>query len=272
MSASSLGLAEVEEGLRGTTLAGTLRAFGAVGSTNTLAVEAAQAGVPCGVWVADEQTAGRGRGGHAWHSVAGEGLYVSVLLRPGLFGTDVLKISLAAGLATLRAVDRVTAALLALRWPNDLMDGFGNGGRKLGGILTEAALAGDGCLSYAVVGIGINLNQRAMPPHLEGIATSLRMSWLGEDTRREVLLPVLLRDLLAEVASLEREAAGESVPEGTIVRFESECPMARGARVVVAEQGGYTGVTDGLEPSGLLRVRADDGTLRIVRHGGVRPA
>ena len=65
----------------GTSFAGRVRHFPSVGSTNSLALEAAQAGAREGVWVADEQTAGRGRGGHAWHSAAGDGLYVSALVR-----------------------------------------------------------------------------------------------------------------------------------------------------------------------------------------------
>ena len=268
MSASTLDLAEVQAGLAGTPFAGQLHASGSVSSTNTLAIEAAQAGLATGVWVADEQTAGRGRGGHAWHSVAGDGLYVSVLLRPRLSGPDVLKISLAAGVAAVQAIDQATGARLTLRWPNDLMNGKQD--RKVGGILTESALEGNGRLSYAVVGIGVNLNQRAMPPELEPTATSLRMSWLGEDTRREVLLPVLLGELAEQIKLLEREAAGEPLPYGILSRFEFAGPMVRGARVHVAEQGGYTGVTDGLNAHGLLQVIADDGTLRTVRHGGVR--
>ena len=275
---STLELAEIAAGLAGTPFAEHMHAFGSIGSTNTLAVEAAQAGAQTGVWVADEQTAGRGRGGHTWHSAPGDGLYVSVLLRPKLSGAEVLKISLAAGLAAVNSIRRATGAVISLRWPNDLMEkGREREGRKLGGILTESALeSGEGRLSYAVVGIGMNLNQRAMPPHLEGIATSLRMSGLGqsqtEDTRREVLLPLLVRELAGEVRLLEREAAGEALAEGILARFEAASPAVRGVRVRVAEEGGYTGVTDGLEATGLLRVRADDGSLRIVRHGGVRRA
>ena len=281
MSASSLGLSEVEEGLRGTRFAGHIHAFASVASTNTLAVQAAQAGATAGVWIADEQTAGRGRGGHTWHSAAGDGLYVSVLLRPHLDGPDALKISLAAGVAAARAIEQAAGAAITLRWPNDLMestpDPNGNRfeGRKLGGILTESAMAPDGWLSYAVVGIGINLNQQTMPPELEQVATSLRMTMAAEprDTRREVLLPLLVSQLAEQVQLLEREAseAGAKLPpEGLLARFTAWSPMLQGVRVHVAEEGGYTGSTEGLDARGLLQVRAADGTLRIVRHGGVR--
>ena len=273
MSASTLDLLALKAALAGTPFVGNLHAFASVPSTNTLALEAAQAGTLTGVWVADEQTAGRGRGGHSWHSAPGDGLYVSILLRPSLFGADVLKISLAAGVAAVHAIQQATGATLTLRWPNDLMDP--RQGKKIGGILTESALeSATGRLTHAVVGVGINLNQPSMPPELEATATSLRLSLQGEPIRREVLLPLLLRELTHEITLLEREAAGEPLPYGILARFEHASPMVRGLHVHVAEQGGYTGVTDGLDPNGLLRVRTDTagGSIRTVRHGGVRQA
>ena len=96
---SSFDVAAVEAGIAGTEFAGCVMHFPSVGSTNALAMEAAQAGARGGVWVADEQTAGRGRGGHQWHSAAGDGLYVSALVTPALPMTTALWISLATGLA-----------------------------------------------------------------------------------------------------------------------------------------------------------------------------
>ena len=263
----TLNLPELVAALANTPFSNQLHTCASTPSTNTLAIAAAQAGAPTGVWVADEQTAGRGRGGHTWHSAPGEGLYVSILLRPALSGPDILKVSLAAGVAAVAAIEQATGAHITLRWPNDLMDAATE--KKLGGILTESTLAADGQLSFAVVGIGINLNQPAMPPELAPIATSLRQL-TGSLTRRETLLPLLLGRLTAELALLEREAAGEAFAQGILTRFEQASPMVRHLRVQVAEQDGYTGLTDGLDPSGLLRVKADDGTLRLVRHGGVR--
>ena len=72
-----------QDGLAGTVFAGKLHYSSITGSTNSDALAAARSGAPHGsVFIADEQNAGRGRGDHGWHSAAGEGLYVSVLLRP----------------------------------------------------------------------------------------------------------------------------------------------------------------------------------------------
>ena len=78
--------------------------------------------------------AGRGRGDHGWISVAGEGLYVSVLLRPQIPASRLALLPLAAGLAAAEAIRTVSGLDVDLRWPNDLLIGP----RKAGGILVEA--------------------------------------------------------------------------------------------------------------------------------------
>ena len=261
---SEFDLAWVESQLAGTIFAGQLHHIATASSTNTLALEAAQAGVAVGVWVADEQTAGRGRGGHQWHSAAGDGLYVSALVRPRLVGADALKLSLAAGLACTQAVEEAGFAV-NLRWPNDLMVEDADGvEKKFGGILTETAMEANGALAYAVIGIGMNLNHADLPPELLSIATSLRMVSGGRVSRERVLAR-LLRELSEEISAFDGRAKDD-----LSARFEQASTWVRGLAVQVAEGDGYTGVTEGLDTNGLLRVRLEDGTLRTVRHGGVR--
>jgi len=74
-------------------------------------------------FLADEQLAGRGRGDHGWVSVAGEGLYVSVLLRPQIPSRICRFLPLAAGLAAAEAIRAVSGLIVDLRWPNDLLVG-----------------------------------------------------------------------------------------------------------------------------------------------------
>lgn len=283
LESPSFNVSWVQAQLEGTPLAGALHHFPSVGSTNAVAAGAAQNGVPAGVWIADEQTAGRGRGGHHWHSAAGDGLYLSVLVRPRVAGVDVLKLSLAAGLAARAAVLETTLVArerMDLRWPNDLMLWGADGvERKFGGILTESGMhSGSGALSYAVIGIGMNLNHRIMPEDLRAIATSLRIEGAGE-VRRELLVVALLRSLEREIAALEREARDELAPDendadqvSLAARFRQASTWVDGLVVEVAEEGGYTGVTAGLNRQGLLQIRLGDGSLRTVRHGGVRRA
>ena len=238
-------------------------------STNTLLLQAAADGAPEGtVYLADAQTRGRGRGGHTWHSSPGDGLYLSVLAKPSLPLREALWISLATGLAVQSAVKTVTGLGLDIRWPNDLLlpDPSGTS-KKLGGILVETAVhpGEDALLRYAVIGIGLNLNHETFPPELSDIATSLRIA-TGQLQSRNALLVAILRALDLELTQLEAHQ-----PD-LLTRFTAASTWVRGKRVDVPEQGGYTGTTAGLDPTGYLLVDADDHSQRTVLSGGVREA
>src|SRR5580698_6060546 len=129
-------VAAVNRALAGTRFTRGLRHFASIDSTSTALFAAAAEGAPEGiVYVADEQTAGRGRGGHQWHSAPGDGLYVSALVTPRIALREAAKIPLATGLAVQAAILESTGLLVDIRWPNDLM--FGD--RKCGGILVESS-------------------------------------------------------------------------------------------------------------------------------------
>jgi BirA family transcriptional regulator, biotin operon repressor / biotin---[acetyl-CoA-carboxylase] ligase len=270
--ADSFDLPFVTAALANTTFADKLQHFYSVASTNVLALEAAQAGAPHGsVWVADEQTAGRGRSDHRWHSTASDGLYVSTLLRPRMALADALWLSLATGLAAQAAITTVTGLTPDIRWPNDLL--FGS--KKCGGILVETSAASSQSnapvmLRYAVVGVGINVNHDSFPAELATLATSL-LRESGKPWAREQILIELLRALEKEIALLEAELRGTSTVVSLLDRFAAASSWVRGKHVSVDEAGSYTGVTDGLDASGFLRVIGDDGLLHTVLSGGVRP-
>ena len=261
----TLDRSRLEQALHGSIFAGRLHHFTSIDSTNTRAIADAHAGADAGaVYLADRQTAGRGRGGHQWHSANVEGLYLSVLMRPVLAAHAALLLSLATGLAVQSAIRTCTGLAVDLRWPNDIVTA--DGARKLGGILIESASDASGALRFAVVGIGLNLNQRHFPADLHSVASSLLLE-TGAEVVREDLLPPLLHALASEFARVEAEPAGD-----LLSRFAAASTWVNGRQVSVAEQGGYTGLTEGLDPAGLLQVRTPSGDLRIVRHGGVRQA
>jgi BirA family biotin operon repressor/biotin-[acetyl-CoA-carboxylase] ligase len=254
--------------LVGTRFAAHIHHFPTIESTNTLLLEAAANGAPEGtVYLADEQTAGRGRGGHIWHSTPGDGLYLSVLAKPSLHLREALWISLATGLAVHSAIKVTTGLPIDIRWPNDLL--YAN--KKLGGILVETAVepttqpGTDPVLRYAVIGIGLNLNHNQFPAELADLATSLRI-FTGQPQSRNALLITILRALDLELTHLEAHQPG------LLDRFTAASTWVRGKRVHVPEQGGYAGTTTGLNPSGYLLVNADDHTQRTVLSGGVREA
>ena len=248
--------------LAGTPFAGNIRHFPTIHSTNVLAMHDADEGAPEGmVYVADEQTAGRGRGAHNWHSARGAGLYVSVLLRPRVAPADILWLSLAAGLAVREAVHQVTSLQADIRWPNDLL--FGK--KKFCGILTELN-AEVTRLRHAVVGIGINVHQERFPRELELTASSLR-SETGRSWARQDLLIALLQSLYREAQALSAETTAAAL--NILKRLDGASSWIRGKHVHVDEGGGYSGVTAGLDARGFLQVRTPQG-IRTVLSGGVR--
>src|SRR5580658_4588102 len=199
-------LAAIDTELTDTVFAGKLHFVRSTGSTNSDAIAAARGdtqhvGAPHGsVYFADEQLAGRGRGDHGWISVAGEGLYVSVLLRPQIPASRIALLPLAAGLAAAEAICSAAGLTADLRWPNDLLIGP----RKTGGILVEAQTESrsDGHFATAVViGIGINLHQQRFPPNLATEPTSLDLE-TGRYTSRQDLALAILQQLHAEISAI----------------------------------------------------------------------
>jgi BirA family biotin operon repressor/biotin-[acetyl-CoA-carboxylase] ligase len=255
-------LAALEAQLAGTIFAGKLHFSPVTDSTNSDAQEAARSGAPHGsVYFADEQLAGRGRGDHAWRSDAGDGLYVSVLLRPQVPLLRLPLLPLAAGLAAAKAICAVTGLTADLRWPNDLLIGP----RKVGGILVEAKSA-RGAVDYAVVGLGINVHQRGFDPDLAAIATSLDLE-SGRQVSRQDLLIALLESLEREALGLADPAAGVMIP----ARVERASTWISGRRVEVHGPQACVGVTAGLDENGFLRVVTEAG-LVTVQTGGIRAA
>jgi BirA family biotin operon repressor/biotin-[acetyl-CoA-carboxylase] ligase len=277
-----IDLAHLRRALAGTRFSGQLQYFPAVESTNSLLLAAAAKGAPDGmVYVADEQTAGRGRGSHRWRSDPGDGLYVSVLARLALPLADALLLSLATALAVQHAVLEATGLELDIRWPNDLMLREGDADeeqKKCGGILVETAVEPglDPLLRYAVIGIGLNVHHLSFPPELTDFATSLH---LADRARRDdpddivplfraTILLALLRCLDSELQELEQGSA--AARSRLLQRFTTSSSWVHDKRVSVSEDGGYTGTTVGLDKRGFLLVDGDDGRMHIVLSGGVR--
>ena len=247
--------------LRGTLFDAEIHHFYKIGSTNTAAMTAAAAGAPEGsIFLAEQQTSGRGRSSNAWHSPRSSGIYCSVILRPVLPPSDVLVLSLAAGLAVQSAIRRTDSKISPdLKWPNDVL--IDN--KKVCGILTEMNAEATR-VRFIVVGIGINVNQASFPEGLD--AVSLRQA-TGHERSRVELVASLLKSLDREYREVvQNPAARESI----LRRFAENSSWVQGKPVMVTENGGSVqGITDGLDDRGFLRVRTATG-LQTVLSGTVR--
>jgi BirA family biotin operon repressor/biotin-[acetyl-CoA-carboxylase] ligase len=232
----------------------TIHRFETCSSTNDVVRELALEGAPEGTAVvAAGQTAGRGTKGRAWHSPAGRGLYLSILLRPA--SADLSLLPLAAGLAVRAAIRDACGLDVRLRWPNDIIVD----GRKLGGILCESRVR-EGRPDFVVLGLGLNVNQDAadFPEDLRASAASLKIA--ARWTRG---LDDLLDRVLAQAGVwLDRHSRGE---RETIVRaFDAASVFARGEALSVRDEGAVVrGVYEGIDVSGALLLRTDCGVRRI---------
>lgn len=160
---------ELEENLKTDYLGKTLIYTDSVDSTNNEVKRLAHKGYPTGTTVlAEKQTSGKGRLGRVWSSPVGTGLWFSFLLRPETDFSKISGITLAAGLGVCRAVRDFTGLDAKIKWPNDII--IGN--KKICGILTETATEANK-IEYAVVGIGINVNDKIFPDEIKEKATSL---------------------------------------------------------------------------------------------------
>ncbi|HEU4391289.1 MAG TPA: biotin--[acetyl-CoA-carboxylase] ligase [Blastocatellia bacterium] len=238
-------------------LGATLLRFDSLTSTNDLARDLAAEGAEEGLAVvARSQTAGRGSKGRSWCSPPGEGLYLSLVLRPRLAASKSPILTLAAAVAVAETLRKEFKAAADIKWPNDVLLSE----RKVCGILVESASEGEG-LKYAIVGIGVNLLQREFPPDISNRATSLSIE-TGLSVGPDEFLPGLFEQL-------ERwYSLAVHSPALVLKRYEELSSFARDCRVSVTAAGGseaqFEGTTRGLTDGGALIVAGDDGVDRII--------
>jgi BirA family biotin operon repressor/biotin-[acetyl-CoA-carboxylase] ligase len=225
------------------------------GSTNDDALLAARSGAPHGsVFLADEQTKGRGRRGHHWFAAPGESLLFSVLLRPRLELAQVSALTLAIGLGLRDAIAPLVSVSPELKWPNDLLVNQ----KKLAGVLVESQLQGEH-LHAVVVGVGLNVMTREFPPEISAIATSLALL-SATKTEREALLFDLLEAIAERVNAYQQGGVAGLLPELNAV------DALRGKRVRVDDA---TGIGRGLDEQGRLLLEDDAGKIEAVLSGTV---
>jgi len=236
--------------LTGTAFSKHIFHFFKTDSTNTVALRMGEEGEPHGaVFLAEEQSAGRGRAGRKWLSEKSAGIHCTILLRPQISPALAPLLTLVTGLAARDAVAEETGLSPDIRWPNDLLIN----GKKAGGILIEMRAEPDR-IHYAAVGIGINVNQTKMPGELASIATSLRMETGKFHPRIEVLVRLLRR--FDHYYNLFITQGAPPILE----QFAKVSSYYQGKRVQITTfRETFTGTTVGLEPSGVLRVQRDDG-------------
>jgi len=223
----------------GAVIAHTVEVKETTGSTNDDATRLASAGASHGtVVISERQESGRGRLGRSWHSPVGLGLLMSVVLRDGLPKHPGL-ITLSAGVAVARGIERESGLPAKIKWPNDVR----LNGRKTAGILAEAA----DNMSYIILGMGINVNHEraALPDEIKDIATSIREESGREFDRHQVFAAVM--------EELERALETAAKDGGRLIQEWLSLSEASGKMVRAETPGGVIeGVVRGVREDGAL--------------------
>ena len=162
-------------------------------STNTRAKEYAEAtdSRETVVFIANSQTAGRGRRGRSFVSKEGAGIYISILTYPTEDGFDATRTTAEAAVALARAIEALCPCDVKIKWVNDLF----LGGKKLAGILTEGKVLDNGKIAYSVVGMGINIYKNAISGEISAIATSIE-SEINHAPDRSSLAAMIIKEFL----------------------------------------------------------------------------
>jgi BirA family transcriptional regulator, biotin operon repressor / biotin---[acetyl-CoA-carboxylase] ligase len=231
-----------------------------VDSTNRYLLDAAASRPGRGrVCLAERQRAGRGRRGRHWTSPFAANIYLSVLWRFGVGPAALAGLSLAIGVAAVRALECAGAQAVGLKWPNDLVWQ----GRKLGGILLEMSGESAGP-SRVIVGVGINV---CMPP---AAATEIDQPWVdlatamsGRKPSRNVVAALLVQELLAALDEFER--SGFAPFRGDWERYD----LVAGREVELhLPEGIVRGRATGIDGTGALLL-LKDGRIRSYSSGEV---
>ncbi|MDN5708060.1 MAG: biotin--[acetyl-CoA-carboxylase] ligase [Planococcus sp. (in: firmicutes)] len=252
-SPDSLEAFLVQSGLKTEKIGKRIEYMEQCASTQIVAHQLAQEGAPDGtVVIAELQTEGRGRLMRKWDSAKGQGIWMSVILRPDVPPHKAPQFTLVAAVAIVRAIQTVTGLEASIKWPNDIL--FGT--KKATGILTELQSDADG-IQALIIGIGVNVNQERedFDADVQDIATSLRLESGQPVNRRELVQEILhFLEVYTELyiekgfAPLKILWEGHSATIGKAVR-------ARMSRETLE------GVAEGITEDGVLQLRTADGKL-----------
>ena len=204
--------------------------------------------------VCEEQTAGKARLGRKWNSPKGEGIWLSLILRPNILPHKAPQLTLLTAVSVVDGIKNTTGIVCQIKWPNDILIN----GKKVVGILTELQAEADRVQSV-ISGFGINVNTKTFPPELASIATSLALENEGVDIERARLLQNILQRF--EVLYNEYLAKG----------FRAIKPLweehATGLGKIITARtlsGNITGYAKGITNDGTLLIEDNEGKIHKI--------
>ena len=238
--------------------------YDVIDSTNLEARRMAAQGAKDGsVFVADAQTAGRGRRGRSWESPARANLYFTLLLRPKIAPDKASMLTLVMALAVAQGIQATVANAdpqPGIKWPNDIV----LDGRKVCGILTELSLKEDQTIDHLVIGVGINVRRQTFPEEIKATATSLENVYQSPIDRSKLLSNVLEAFESAYHAFMDAQSLAPLKEAYNALLVNQGRPVR-----VLDPKGEYEAVAQGILDTGELITELPTGELRYVYAGEV---
>lgn len=239
-----------------------LEIFDTIPSTNRYLQELAGQGGESGlVCFAESQSAGKGRRGRCWVSPFGRNIYLSILWRYNDGPGAIAGLSLALGVAVVRALRQLGVKDVGLKWPNDIYCQQ----RKLAGILVEVSGENNGPC-HAVIGLGVNFYLSG--PHAEAID----QPWIDLNTvlgdtaysRRNELAALLLNHLIPVIAGFDLQGVRYYADEWR----SYDCMLGKEVSIFFGRER-HDGIVAGIDDNGLLMLRDENGGFRVFASGEV---
>lgn len=207
------------------------------------------------LFIAESQTAGKGRKGRSFFSPEGTGIYMSLLLHPELSPEECTLITPLCAVAAAEAIENVTGVKAGIKWVNDIFVA----GRKAAGILTEGAFTEKGA-DYIIVGIGINLAEPAggFPEEIKDIAGAVTEKSAG---LREQLAAETVNRLMHHLNGIKNK---EFIP------LYREKLFFLGKKItVISPEGNYEAYAEDIDSMCRLIVRTETGEIKELNSGEI---
>lgn len=224
-----------------------------VDSTNEECRRQAAKGCESGLLVVcDKQTAGKGRLGRKWEAIKNECLCMSIILRPDIMPYETPQITLIAGIAVRRIINRLTYLDVQIKWPNDII----YKGRKLTGILTEMSAEMEK-VNYIICGIGINVNTEGFEGELKEKATSIYIE-TGRRFKRNNIVNEFINEFLPAYELFCREGFAPFVNE-----YNEYCANVGMEVKTVGGRSEIHGIAKGVNHRGELIINTEEGEVPV---------
>ncbi len=207
------------------------------------------------LYVADRQTAGKGRKGRSFFSPENTGIYMSLLLHPDLSAEECTLVTPLCSVAVCEAIEKVTGIRADIKWVNDIFVG----GKKVAGILTEGSFSQKGA-DYIIVGIGINLYapEDGFPEEIRDVAGALTEK---SENLRENLIAEIVNRFMYHLSRIKSRAF--------IPLYRDRLFFLGKEITVVSPDGSYKATAEDIDEMCRLKIKTADGEVKILGSGEI---